>query len=145
MADTVTWDLLRELAEFRAARGCALSFYFKLDPSEVPTQREIVSRVTSLLDDARRKGESMRPELVVRQLGPHRLALPARVVEQRGHARDDLALSRNLARIELEVEAEGAAAGGPKLGQLAQQVPGDGVSHGHSLPPRSDFSPTLSR
>src|SRR5881275_607071 len=63
MADTVTWDLLRELAEFRAARGCVLSFYFKLDPSEVPTQREIVSRATSLLDDARRKGESMRPEL----------------------------------------------------------------------------------
>ena len=69
MADTVTWDLLRELAEFRAARGCALSFYFKLDPSEVPTQREIVSRVTSLLDDARRKGESMRPELSHDELG----------------------------------------------------------------------------
>jgi peptide chain release factor subunit 1 len=63
MADSVTWDLLRELAEFRAGRGCALSFYVKLDPSEVPTQREIVSRVTSLLDDAHRKGESIRPEL----------------------------------------------------------------------------------
>ena len=63
MADTVTWELLRELAEFRTGRGCALSCYFKLDPSEVPTQREIVSRVTSLLDEAHRKGESMRPEL----------------------------------------------------------------------------------
>src|SRR2546421_9365565 len=63
MADTVTWDLLRKLADFRADRGCALSIYLKLDPSEVPTQREIVSRVASLLDDAHRKGESMRPEL----------------------------------------------------------------------------------
>jgi peptide chain release factor subunit 1 len=63
MADTVSWELLRELAEYQAARGCALSMYVKLDPSDVPTQREIVSRVTSLLDDAHRKSESRRPEL----------------------------------------------------------------------------------
>jgi peptide chain release factor subunit 1 len=63
MADTVSWELLRELAEYRATRGCALSIYVKLDPSEVPTEREIVSRVTSVLDDAHRKSESMRPEL----------------------------------------------------------------------------------
>lgn len=63
MADTVTWELLRELAGFRASRGCAVSLYVKLDPGEVPTQREIVSRVTSLLDEAHRKAEAIRPEL----------------------------------------------------------------------------------
>src|SRR2546423_15318999 len=63
MADTVTWQLLRGLAEFRPGRGCALSIYFRLDPREVPTQREILSRITSLLDEARRKGESMGSQL----------------------------------------------------------------------------------
>src|SRR6266540_1691969 len=37
MADTVTWSLLRELANFRAEKGCATSLYLNLDPSEVPT------------------------------------------------------------------------------------------------------------
>src|SRR5947199_7796904 len=59
MADTVTWELLRSLASFRPARGRALSIYLRLDPSEVPTQRETLSRVTSLLDEAHRKSESM--------------------------------------------------------------------------------------
>jgi peptide chain release factor subunit 1 len=63
MADTVSWELLRRLAEYRAGRGCALSVYFKLDPSEVPTQREVLSRLTSLLDGAQRKAEARRPEL----------------------------------------------------------------------------------
>jgi peptide chain release factor subunit 1 len=63
MADTVSWELLRRLAEYRAKRGCALSVYCTLDPSEVPTQREVLSRLTSLLDGAHRKAESMRPEL----------------------------------------------------------------------------------
>jgi peptide chain release factor subunit 1 len=63
MADTVSWELLRRLAEYRAGRGCALSVYFRLDPREVPTQREVLSRLTSLLDHAQRKAESMRPEL----------------------------------------------------------------------------------
>jgi peptide chain release factor subunit 1 len=63
MADTVSWELLRELADYRARRGCALSMYVTLDPSGVPTLRDVLSRVTSLLDDAHRKSESMRPEL----------------------------------------------------------------------------------
>ena len=37
MAETVTWSLLRELAGFRAEKGCAISLYLNLDPSEVPT------------------------------------------------------------------------------------------------------------
>ena len=37
MAETVTWDRLRELAEFRAEKGCAISLYLDLDPSIVPT------------------------------------------------------------------------------------------------------------
>ena len=35
MAETVTWDVLRELAEFRAEKGCAISLYVDLDPSIV--------------------------------------------------------------------------------------------------------------
>ena len=30
--ETVSWDGLRELAEFRAEKGCAISFYLDLDP-----------------------------------------------------------------------------------------------------------------
>jgi len=63
MSDTVSWGLLRELAEFRVTRGCALSVYVMLDPGEVPTQRQVVSRVASVLDDAHRKSESLRPGL----------------------------------------------------------------------------------
>ena len=37
MAETVTWDGLRELAEFRAEKGCAITLYVDLDPSIVPT------------------------------------------------------------------------------------------------------------
>ena len=68
MADTVSWELLRRLAAYRAERGCALSVYFKLDPSEVPTQREVLSRLTSLLDGAQRMAESLRPELAHEEL-----------------------------------------------------------------------------
>ena len=37
MAETVSWDGLRELAEFRAEKGCAISFYLDLDPKTTPT------------------------------------------------------------------------------------------------------------
>ena len=38
MAETVSWDGLRELAEFRAEKGCAISFYLDLDPKTVKTR-----------------------------------------------------------------------------------------------------------
>src|SRR5205085_11122705 len=53
----------------RADGGCTLSLYFTLDPCEAPTQREIRSRVTSLLDETRRKGEEMKPGLSHDELG----------------------------------------------------------------------------
>jgi peptide chain release factor subunit 1 len=54
MATTVTWDLLRDLAGFRAEKGCAISFYVNLDPSEVPTAGDAQTRFNSLLAEARR-------------------------------------------------------------------------------------------
>jgi peptide chain release factor subunit 1 len=52
MADTVTWSLLRELATFRAEKGCATSLYLNLDPSDVPTARDAHSRMNALLNIA---------------------------------------------------------------------------------------------
>jgi len=63
VADTVTWEILRELAAFRAAKGCAVSLYLSLDPSEVPTPSDARTRLHSLLSDAEK------------QLGEHRSSL----------------------------------------------------------------------
>lgn len=54
MAETVTWDGLRELAGFRAEKGCAMSFYLNLDPSLSPTAGDADARISSLLDQAER-------------------------------------------------------------------------------------------
>ncbi|HMJ00972.1 MAG TPA: Vms1/Ankzf1 family peptidyl-tRNA hydrolase [Gaiellaceae bacterium] len=54
MAETVTWDRLRELAEFRAEKGCAISLYLDLDPSIVPTAGDADARVSSLLAEGER-------------------------------------------------------------------------------------------
>jgi peptide chain release factor subunit 1 len=52
MADTVNWSLLRELASFRAEKGCATSLYLNLDPSEVPTAQDAQTRMNALLNSA---------------------------------------------------------------------------------------------
>jgi peptide chain release factor subunit 1 len=54
MAETVTWERLRELAEFRAEKGCAISLYLDLDPSIVPTAGDADARVSSLLAEGER-------------------------------------------------------------------------------------------
>jgi peptide chain release factor subunit 1 len=51
MAATVTWETLRDLATFRAGRGCAISFYVDLDPSNSPTPVAVDSRINALLDE----------------------------------------------------------------------------------------------
>jgi peptide chain release factor subunit 1 len=51
MAATVTWEGLRDLATFRAARGCAISLYLDLDPSVSPTAAAVDSRINALLDE----------------------------------------------------------------------------------------------
>jgi peptide chain release factor subunit 1 len=54
MAETVTWDQLRDLAEFRAEKGWAISLYVDLDPSIVPTAGDADARVNSLLTEGER-------------------------------------------------------------------------------------------
>ncbi|HEU4942725.1 MAG TPA: Vms1/Ankzf1 family peptidyl-tRNA hydrolase [Gaiellaceae bacterium] len=50
MPSSVTWDTLRQLAGFRAAKGCAISLYLDLDPSASPTAGDAATRVNSLVD-----------------------------------------------------------------------------------------------
>jgi peptide chain release factor subunit 1 len=52
MAGMVTWSLLRELAGFQAAKGCATSLHMNLDPSEVPTAGDAQTRMNALLSEA---------------------------------------------------------------------------------------------
>jgi len=52
MAGTVTWSLLRELAAFRAEKGCAISLCLNLDPSDVPTAGDAQARMNAMLHAA---------------------------------------------------------------------------------------------
>ena len=66
MAGTVTWSLLRELAGFRAEKGCAITAYLNLDPSEVPTAGDAQTRMNALLNSAEKTD---RKELTHEQRG----------------------------------------------------------------------------
>jgi peptide chain release factor subunit 1 len=48
----VTWSLLRELAGFRAEKGCAISLCLNLDPSDVPTAGDAQTRMNAMLHAA---------------------------------------------------------------------------------------------
>src|SRR4029453_4029616 len=63
MAETVSWDGLRELAEFRAEKGCAISFYLDLDPRTAPTAGDRAARMSALLTGGRGQGEKKNPGL----------------------------------------------------------------------------------
>src|SRR5438552_5154228 len=52
MAGSVTWTQLRELAAFRTNKGCAISLYLNLDPSEVPTAGDAQTRMNAVLAEA---------------------------------------------------------------------------------------------
>jgi peptide chain release factor subunit 1 len=54
VAGTITWEQLRELAAFRAEKGCSVSVYLDLDPSDTPTPPDVQTRVNSLLAGAER-------------------------------------------------------------------------------------------
>ena len=54
MAGIVDLEQLRELAGFRSEKGCAVSVYVNLDPSEAPTPAAVETRVDSGLDHAGR-------------------------------------------------------------------------------------------
>jgi peptide chain release factor subunit 1 len=58
MAETVTWDGLRELAAFQAEKGCAISLYVNLDPSIAPTAGDADARFSSLLNEGERRAEA---------------------------------------------------------------------------------------
>jgi peptide chain release factor subunit 1 len=54
MATVVTEGLLRELAGFRAANGCAISIYVDFDPSEVPTVPAEKTKFHARVDEAKK-------------------------------------------------------------------------------------------
>jgi len=58
MAGTVSWEGMRELAEFQARDGCAITLYLDLDPSTTPTAGDLHSRVNSLVDELHRRAEN---------------------------------------------------------------------------------------
>lgn len=63
MTTTVTWHELRELAGIRAEKGCAISVYVDLDPSEVPTPPAVETKVNSVLATAERLLDERKPQL----------------------------------------------------------------------------------
>src|SRR2546423_14449786 len=63
MAERVSWETLRRLASFRAKRGCAISMYLNLDPSEAATAGEVATRINSLLDQGARSQAAGRAAL----------------------------------------------------------------------------------
>ena len=67
MAQTVTWDSLRDLAGFRAQNGCAVSLYVDLDPSVTPTAADVATRANALIDEVERSEAARRPELTHEQ------------------------------------------------------------------------------
>jgi peptide chain release factor subunit 1 len=58
VAATVSWDGLRELARFRAEKGCAISIYVGLDPSDAPTAGDAATRINSLLHEGNERVEA---------------------------------------------------------------------------------------
>jgi peptide chain release factor subunit 1 len=58
MAGSVTWTQLRELAGFRTDKGCAISLYLNLDPSQVPTPRDAQTRMNAVLAEAEKTDRS---------------------------------------------------------------------------------------
>lgn len=59
----MTWDQLRELAAFRAGKGCAISLYVDLDPSDVPTPADVQTKVNSVLQTAERQLDERKNQL----------------------------------------------------------------------------------
>lgn len=59
MATTVTGGLLRELAGFSAANGCALSVYLDLDPSTAPTIPDVEAKFRARLAETEKTAEGL--------------------------------------------------------------------------------------
>jgi peptide chain release factor subunit 1 len=63
VADTVSWDQLRDLAGFRADKGCAISIFLNLDPALAATAPETATKINSLLDEAEKHEWAKRERL----------------------------------------------------------------------------------
>jgi len=63
VADTVSWDQLRDLAGFRARKGCAISIFLNLDPALAATAPETATKINSLLDEAEKHEWAKRERL----------------------------------------------------------------------------------
>jgi peptide chain release factor subunit 1 len=55
VASSVTWEALRQLAGFRAEKGCAISLFVDLDPRLSPTPADARTRIRSLLDEGEKR------------------------------------------------------------------------------------------
>jgi peptide chain release factor subunit 1 len=63
VAATVSWDNVRDLAGFRAGKGCAISIFLNLDPTMAATAPEVATRINSLVDEAERREAAQRERL----------------------------------------------------------------------------------
>jgi peptide chain release factor subunit 1 len=63
VAATVSWDQLRDLAGFRARKGCAISIFLDLDPTYAATAPEMSTKINSLLDTAEKRYAAQRDRL----------------------------------------------------------------------------------
>src|ERR671935_2080504 len=63
VAATVSWDQLRDLAGFRARKGCAISIFLNLDPALAATAPEVSTKINSLLDEAEKREAAQRDRL----------------------------------------------------------------------------------
>jgi peptide chain release factor subunit 1 len=115
VAATVSWDGLRELASFRAEKGCAISVYVDLDPSTAPTAGDAASRVNSLIHEGEERAASA-----------HELTH-----EQREALRRDLVRIREFFEGEFDRDgARGAAVFSAGLDNLWRTLPlGDSVGN----------------
>jgi peptide chain release factor subunit 1 len=59
----MTWEQLRELAGFRAEKGCAISLYVDLDPRDVPTPPDVETKVNSVLAAAERQLDERKSQM----------------------------------------------------------------------------------
>jgi peptide chain release factor subunit 1 len=85
-------SLARSLASFRPERGVCTSLFLDLDPSVVPTAKDLSSHIRSIVDDARRRVDELAEELA------H---------EEEVAAREDL--DRGLTFLEEDLDRSGAS------------------------------------
>ena len=122
MGTSVTTDILRELAGFRAHSGCAISIYLDFDPSSTPTIPDVETKFNAVLSEAEK--------LADRQEGGRDCRLAVQ---------DDLRRIRSWWNDEFERDgANGVALFASSADGLFRAVPipeavGDSVRIGHEL------------